>query len=84
MEDIFYTYILPTLIIFGKSLLLLVGLLLATAYILYADRKIFAGHNAVKVNQRAFVQHGLSQRAIVMMVRIGSPVTVAQEVLVIE
>ena len=36
------TYLWPALIIFGKSLLLLVGLLLLTAYILYADRKIFA------------------------------------------
>lgn len=36
------TYLWPAIIIFAKSLLMLVILLLLTAYILYADRKIFA------------------------------------------
>ncbi|MEO1143408.1 MAG: NADH-quinone oxidoreductase subunit H, partial [Pseudomonadota bacterium] len=36
------SYLWPAIIIFAQSLLLLVGLLLLTAYILYADRKIFA------------------------------------------
>jgi NADH-quinone oxidoreductase subunit H len=36
------TYLYPTLWIVGQSLLLLVGLLIFTAYILYADRKIWA------------------------------------------
>ena len=42
MEIFIDTYLIPGAIIVGKSLLLLVGLLLFTAYILYADRKIFA------------------------------------------
>ena len=42
MELFVETYLIPGAIIVGKSLLLLVGLLLFTAYILYADRKIFA------------------------------------------
>ena len=42
MEVFIDTYLIPGAIIVGKSLLLLVGLLLFTAYILYADRKIFA------------------------------------------
>ncbi|MEM7302470.1 MAG: NADH-quinone oxidoreductase subunit NuoH [Pseudomonadota bacterium] len=36
------TYVIPGLIMLGQSVLLLVCLLLVTAYILYADRKIFA------------------------------------------
>ena len=36
------TYVFPTLLILGQSLLLLVSLLIFVAYILYADRKIFA------------------------------------------
>jgi NADH-quinone oxidoreductase subunit H len=40
--DFASTYIYPTLWIVGQSLLLLVGLLIFTAYILYADRKIWA------------------------------------------
>ena len=42
MQDFFFTYGLPLLIMVGKSLLLLVGLLIFTAYILLADRKIWA------------------------------------------
>ena len=42
MQEIFFTYVWPVLIIAAHSLLLLVALLLFTAYILYADRKIFA------------------------------------------
>ncbi|BAT60233.1 NADH-quinone oxidoreductase subunit H [Variibacter gotjawalensis] len=40
--DFFWTYIWPLLIIVGQSLLLLVALLLLTAYVLLADRKIWA------------------------------------------
>ena len=41
--NVFFTdYVIPGAIIVGQSLLLLVSLLLFTAYILYADRKIFA------------------------------------------
>ncbi|MEO0328275.1 MAG: NADH-quinone oxidoreductase subunit NuoH [Pseudomonadota bacterium] len=36
------SYLWPAIIIIGKTLLLLVCLLIVTAYILYADRKIFA------------------------------------------
>lgn len=42
MEAFINTYVIPAAIIIGQSLLLLVALLLFTAYILYADRKIFA------------------------------------------
>jgi NADH-quinone oxidoreductase subunit H len=42
MADIWLTYAIPFLIIVAQSLGVLVGLLLFTAYILYADRKIFA------------------------------------------
>jgi NADH-quinone oxidoreductase subunit H len=42
MDDIFYTYVLPVLIILLKSVVLLVILLIGVAYILYADRKIWA------------------------------------------
>ncbi|MDO8289329.1 MAG: NADH-quinone oxidoreductase subunit NuoH [Parvibaculum sp.] len=42
MQDFFFNYGLPFLIIVGQSLLLLVGLLIFTAYILLADRKIWA------------------------------------------
>jgi NADH-quinone oxidoreductase subunit H len=42
MEDFFYTYLLPLLIIIGQSVLLIVVLLIGVAYILYADRKIWA------------------------------------------
>src|ERR687888_2611431 len=40
--DIFTTYVLPVLIILLKSVVLLVILLIGVAYILYADRKIWA------------------------------------------
>ena len=40
--EAFFNYIWDAIVIFGQSLLLLVCLLLVTAYILYADRKIFA------------------------------------------
>ncbi len=42
MNDFFWTYIWPLLIIVGQSLLLLVLLLVSIAYILLADRKIWA------------------------------------------
>src|SRR3954464_6568913 len=42
MDDIFYTYVLPVLIILLKSVVMLVILLIGVAYILYADRKIWA------------------------------------------
>ncbi len=42
MYDFFMTWLLPLLIIVGKTLLLLVVLLLLIAYLLYADRKIWA------------------------------------------
>ncbi len=41
-EDVFSTWILPALIILGQSVLLIVVLLIGVAYILYADRKIWA------------------------------------------
>jgi NADH-quinone oxidoreductase subunit H len=41
MQAIF-DYLWPVIVVFGQSLLLLVALLVFTAYILYADRKIFA------------------------------------------
>ena len=37
-----HDYVLPTIIIIGQSVLLLVALLIFVAYILYADRKIWA------------------------------------------
>ncbi|GAB5507268.1 MAG: NADH-quinone oxidoreductase subunit NuoH [Rhizobiaceae bacterium] len=40
--DFFYTYLLPLIIVVGQSLLLLVVLLVFTAFILYADRKVWA------------------------------------------
>ncbi|MCZ2204305.1 NADH-quinone oxidoreductase subunit NuoH [Bartonella sp. A05] len=42
MYDFFITWLLPLLIVVGKTLLLLVLLLLLIAYLLYADRKIWA------------------------------------------
>ena len=42
MEDFFFTYVLPALIIVLKSVVLLVILLIVVAYLLYADRKIWA------------------------------------------
>ena len=42
MAELWTTYGFPLFIIVGQSLGVLVGLLLFTAYILYADRKIFA------------------------------------------
>ena len=42
MADIFMTYIWPVLIMVGESLLLLVLLLIGVAYVLLADRKIWA------------------------------------------
>ena len=42
MTEFWSSYIWPLLIIVGQSLLLLVALLLLTAYVLYADRKIWA------------------------------------------
>src|SRR5688572_8564536 len=42
MSGFFGTYVVPTVIIVAQSLLLLVTLLIFVAYILYADRKIWA------------------------------------------
>jgi NADH-quinone oxidoreductase subunit H len=42
MGGFFFDYVVPALIIVGQSLLLLVTLLIFVAYILYADRKIWA------------------------------------------
>src|SRR5690606_15509076 len=42
MEDFFFTYVLPVLIILLKSVVLIVVLLIGVAYLLYADRKIWA------------------------------------------
>ena len=42
MEEFFYTYVLPALFILLKSVVLIVVLLIGVAYILYADRKIWA------------------------------------------
>jgi NADH-quinone oxidoreductase subunit H len=42
MEEFFYTYLLPFLIVLGQSVLLIVTLLVGVAYILYADRKVWA------------------------------------------
>lgn len=42
MYDFFMIWLLPLLIIVGKTLLLLVVLLVLVAYLLYADRKIWA------------------------------------------
>ena len=42
IEEFFWTYIWPLIVIAAESLLLLVILLIAIAYVLYADRKIWA------------------------------------------
>ena len=42
MAEFFWTWIWPALIIAGQSVLLLTALLIFTAFILYADRKIWA------------------------------------------
>ncbi len=42
MNDFFFTYVLPVLIIAGQSVALLTALLVFIAYILLADRKIWA------------------------------------------
>src|SRR5256885_10927405 len=42
MNEFWSNYLLPLSIVVGQSLLLIVGLLLLTAYVLYADRKIWA------------------------------------------
>lgn len=42
MADFFWTYLWPLIIIVAQSLLLMVILLVAIAYVLYADRKIWA------------------------------------------
>ncbi len=42
MADFFFTYVWPLIIILAESVLLLVVLLVAIAYLLYADRKIWA------------------------------------------
>lgn len=42
MDEFIHTYLIPGLIMIGESLLLIVCLLIFVAYILYADRKIWA------------------------------------------
>src|SRR5450830_1839369 len=42
MVEFFFTYLWPLIIILAESLLMLVFLLLAIAYVIYADRKIWA------------------------------------------
>jgi NADH-quinone oxidoreductase subunit H len=42
MDDFLHTYVIPGLFMIGESLLLIVCLLIFVAYILYADRKIWA------------------------------------------
>jgi len=42
MAEFFWTYLWPLIIIVGQSVLLMVILLVAIAYVLYADRKIWA------------------------------------------
>ena len=42
MEDFFYTYLWPLIIMVAESVMLLVILLIAIAYVLLADRKIWA------------------------------------------
>ena len=42
MDEFFWTYLWPLIVIVAESLLLLVVLLIAIAYLLYADRKIWA------------------------------------------
>jgi NADH-quinone oxidoreductase subunit H len=42
MSDLFQGYVVPAAIVVGQSLLLMVALLIFVAYLLYADRKIWA------------------------------------------
>ena len=42
MEEFFWTYLWPVIVIVAQSVLLLVILLVGVAYILLADRKIWA------------------------------------------
>ena len=42
MESFFWSYVWPALIMVGQSLLLLVCLLVAIAFLLLADRKVWA------------------------------------------
>src|SRR6201990_858041 len=42
MSEFFWSYLWPLIVIVAQSLLLLVILLVAIAYVLYADRKIWA------------------------------------------
>ncbi|MCV0398084.1 MAG: NADH-quinone oxidoreductase subunit NuoH [Rhizobiaceae bacterium] len=42
METFFSTYVLPALIVLGQSVFLIVTLLIGVAYLLYADRKVWA------------------------------------------
>src|SRR3712207_2571084 len=42
MDGFFGSYVIPSLIIAGQSLFLMVSLLLLVAYLLYADRKVWA------------------------------------------
>jgi NADH-quinone oxidoreductase subunit H len=42
MTDFFWTWLWPLIIIVAQSVLLMVILLVAIAYVLYADRKIWA------------------------------------------
>ena len=42
MAEIFWTYVLPALIIALQSVVLMVALLVAIAFLLYGDRKVWA------------------------------------------
>src|ERR1700740_1303333 len=42
MAEVWTSYLLPLIVMVAQSVLLLVVLLVATAYVLYADRKIWA------------------------------------------
>ena len=50
MDSFFWTYVWPALIMLGQSLLLLVCLLVFIAYILLADRKIWAAERSAPRN----------------------------------
>ena len=50
MAEFWSTYLWPLIIIVAQSVLLLVVLLVATAFVLYADRKIWAAERSAARN----------------------------------
>ncbi len=52
MTDFFHGYVVPTAIVIGQSLLLMVLLLIFVAYLLYADRKIWAAVQMRRAERR--------------------------------